>query len=832
MANRFSRAVSALFRSVPSLEQDTKKTVKEQPSNDVSTFEKSSFSLGPRYTPDTLVRGKGLKIYADMRLDEQVKAVMNFKRDAITARGWTFKYEDESSLSDTEKGKRTRVFTDILNRMKGSFVDALNVIATGRDFGYSLTEKVYTDVKIDNQTYIGINMLMGREPSTFDFWTDEYGILNKVEQQAAGRRLTVDMSRMIHYVHSPEFDRYYGRSDLREAYRAWFIKQRVGEFWALYLERMAGGFLILKKGEDTSMQFGSAEQVSLQDVLTNLHSSSGIILPKGIEPELIQPASTDAFEKAMVFWDLAIAKALLVPNLLGISHAGQTGAFAQSQTQLEAFFWTLNADSERLEAVINEQLIKDLGDQNYGDGEYPEFSFKPASREHIKQTIADWKLLVDGKSVITTEEDEEHFRKLLDMPKRDATTKPLIDPLAQQQQDMAETGQSFDHKMRGNQDKRAADEAARQAKAETDAKFASLAKQLDAITVSLTSLRPAGDAPHSHIKDSGARSPADGPQAGHVPHGKLRSCTPEQFSIATQRVSFTVIESRQDRLAADLTSQVASFVAKAAKKLLGADEDLTKLIDNDPTDIAGIEFTSLQKGRLKDLYRRSLATAWTLGGSLARNELERARGQRFVVMKDLRDTASDYFEVNGFRMAGNVSDGVRALIQQELQNSIKFGRSPKDTREVIWDRLVARGFTTRESVRDVETDPAVMRALNELWGASESRTASYLDTLARTNLFEAMNEARYAEFTDPELGGFVVALEYSAILDDRTTEICQALNGKTWSEDSDVWDQFRPPNHYNCRSVLIPVTQIDGWDGRESPAPSVQPAKGFGGTLQ
>ena len=115
---------------------------------------------------------------------------------------------------------------------------------------------------------------------------------------------------------------------------------------------------------------------------------------------------------------------------------------------------------------------------------------------------------------------------------------------------------------------------------------------------------------------------------------------------------------------------------------------------------------------------------------------------------------------------------------------------------------------------------------------SEPQTAAYLDTLARTNLFEAMNEARFAEFTDPALGDFVVALEYSAILDDRTTLICEGLQGKTWAADSDLWNEFRPPNHFGCRSVLIPVTQLDGWDGVESPAPSVQPQVGFGGTLQ
>lgn len=826
MANLLTRA-KALFSKVAPVESEAKQV--SRPVDDVATYERATISLGPRFTPDLLIRRNGIAIYEKMRIDEQVKAVMNFKRDAITARGWTFKYEDESSLSDTERAKRCRVFCEIFNKMRGSFVDGLNVIATGRDYGFSLTEKVYSNVTIDGETYVGLNMLLGRDPSTFEFFTDDYGILQKVDQVVPGKRITVDMSRMIHYVHSPEFDRFYGRSDLREAYRAWFIKQRIGEFWSLYLERMAGGFVIIKKTAESTMQYGSPEQDSLQNVLTNLHSSSGIILPAGIESEVVQPTSTDAYERAMVFWDLAIAKALLVPNLLGISHTGQTGAFAQSQTQLEAFFWTLNADSERLEATINEQLVQDLGDQNFGDGDYPMFCFKPASREHIKQVIADWKTLTDAKAVIATTEDEEHFRKLLDMPKRDETADPIVDPLAAQQEDRAAQGQQFDQGMRERQQAMAE-------KAANDARMADMSRKLDAITETLTRLRPAGDAPHSHITESGARSPADGSQAGKfngaVPHGPLRGCTRAQFDRAVTRVAFSVIESRQDKLAGELTGQVAQFVAKAAKKLLGSDEDLAKLIDNDPSDIAGVEFNGVQKGKLKDLYRRSLSSAWTLGGSLARNELERARGQRSVAMKDLRDTAADYFEVNGFRMAGNVSDGVRALIQQELQNSVKFGRTPGDTRQVIWDRLVSRGFTNREAVREAETDPAVIRALNDLWGVSEPQTAAYLDTLSRTNLFEAMNEARYAEFTDPELGGFVQALTYASVLDDRTTEICEKLNGATWAADSDMWAIYRPPNHYGCRGVLIPVTELDGWDGQESPPPTVQPQQGFGGTLQ
>jgi len=813
VANLFTRLKSA-FKAVPALEQPPAKP----PANDVLTVERNTFgSVSPRYNPDQLVGRQGLEIYQKMRLDEQVKAVMNFKRDAITARGWTFKYEDDSKLSETERANRVHIFSEILCRMQGSFIDGLNLIASGRDFGFSNTEKVYTEVTIGGQTYIGLSMLMGRDPSTFFFHTDDYGILQKLEQVAAIRRIEVDMARVIHYVHSPEFDRYYGRSDLREAYRAWFMKQRIGEFWVEYLERMGGGFVVANRTADCNISFGTPEYTSLQKVLTNLHGTSGIAPPPGVEIEVHWPVSTDAFEKAMVFQDLAIAKALLVPNLLGISHAGQTGSFSQSQTQLEAFFWTLNADSERLQACINEQLVKDLGDQNFGDGDYPEFSFKPASREHILQLIDSWAALTGAKAVIATEEDEDHFRKLLEMPKRSPTSKPLAQEMPAQPGAAPDAGKTIPASETGPKAGGA------------DAAYTRDLNQLEErLTKLITTLRPVGEA-RQPAQANGAHSP--GSQV--VPHGKLRSATRAQFDRATQRVAFTVIENRQDRMAADLTSQVSALVAKAAKRMLGTDEDVKKLTDADPTDIAGVEFTSSQKSKLKDLYRRSLASAWTLGGTMARNEIERARGQRSVAMADLRDKAASYFEANGFRMAGNVSDGARAVIQQELQNSVKFGRTPKDTREAIWGRLVDRGFTSRESVLEVEDDPEVAFNLKELWGVGERQTASYLDTLSRTNLFEAMNEARYTEFTDPALGDFVQALEWSSVLDDRTTEICSYMNGRVYATDSEVWQQIRCPAHYNCRSVLIPITAMDGWDGHESDPPTVQAQAGFGaGTLQ
>ena len=43
-----------------------------------------------KINPDDLIGRKGHTIYRDMMIDEQVKAVVKFKRDAITSRDWFF----------------------------------------------------------------------------------------------------------------------------------------------------------------------------------------------------------------------------------------------------------------------------------------------------------------------------------------------------------------------------------------------------------------------------------------------------------------------------------------------------------------------------------------------------------------------------------------------------------------------------------------------------------------------------------------------------------------------------------------------------------------------
>lgn len=767
----------------------------------VVSVETSMFGAGAgggqlRYNPDDLVKKKGLRIYKRMSIDEQVKAVCVFKRDTILSRGWTLEYEEDSPLSEDERKARVGLMRKIIERMPGSFIDALNAIARGREMGFSLTEKVFAPVQVDGKTWTGLAKMLARDPESFEFVTDEFGELVSCTQNAGGKRIDIDLDKFVFYVHNPEYDMYFGQSDLRSAYRSWYMKEQVLSFWGGFLERFGAGFIKAQVVGDQAPRPGTPAYVAMQNAMANARNGASMISPPGVETEIVFPSSTDAYEKAVTWHDLAIAKALLVPNLLGISHTGQTGAYSQAQVQLESFAGVLAADKQRLESCITEQLIRDLGERNWGDGEYPRFRFQPISAERTKWVIETWTKLVGINAVLTTEEDETRLREMLDMPPRPPEAQPLINPLEQQK----------------------------------------LQLQADANAAQAEALRQRPPAAGSN--PDAVRNSREEQLAREKKPDDAKPQADAAFIRAVERVNFAVIERRQDMLAGNLVSDLSSIVARAVNRVLGTEDQLRRLTDTDVADAAGLELSSVDKGKLRAACNRALSSSWLVGQQMSMEELRKSAPanmkRRRVTMTDIRENAAAYFDLNAFRMAGNLADAVRSVIQQELQLAIKYGRTPAETRIAIWARLVAKGFSERESVRAEETDEGVMAALDALWLDDEEQAAAYLDTLARTNLFEAMNEARYAEFTDPALDGFVVAFRYSAVLDDRTTKICAALHDRVYKAGNPVWDDVRPPNHYNCRSLLIPITQVDidlkndNWNGVESSPPPVEPQVGFG----
>jgi uncharacterized protein with gpF-like domain len=47
------------------------------------------------------------------------------------------------------------------------------------------------------------------------------------------------------------------------------------------------------------------------------------------------------------------------------------------------------------------------------------------------------------------------------------------------------------------------------------------------------------------------------------------------------------------------------------------------------------------------------------------------------------------------------------------------------------------------------------------------------------------------------------------VIDDRTSEICEPLNGIILPVDDPMWDQYAPLNHFNCRCTLIKIDKYE-----------------------
>ena len=157
-----------------------------------------------------------------------------------------------------------------------------------------------------------------------------------------------------------------------------------------------------------------------------------------------------------------------------------------------------------------------------------------------------------------------------------------------------------------------------------------------------------------------------------------------------------------------------------------------------------------------------------------------AEAKKFAAQEILKENfapilPSDEFlrilEEETFAMVGKWSFTISEKVRLELTNAIKDGLPLS----------VVAGILTNE-------------------GIALSTVA--LERFSRTKLTETMNRGRLEFFEESKI---VKGYQYSAILDGRTTSICQGLHGKKFKEG----EQPIPPMHFSCRSLLIGITVFE-----------------------
>ncbi len=382
--------------------------------------------LSTPYNPSVLVTRKGLNVFDQMKVDEQVKAALLFKKHAALAAGW----EVVSPGDQDEEWEVTEFVRDVITIVPGGAVRMLRSVLLGLDYGYSITEKVYAESEIGSTAG---KLVLGRaisvKPHYFDFQANAHGrVLALLQKYVPGQDvLEFSPDKFIVYTHDQEFENPYGRSDLEAAYRAWWVKDNAYKWFAVALERygMPPLFLLYNPNDYQGTQVDE-----LKKVVKNIQNATMGVIPRGSKEGLefwsaaLGGQAKDVFLAALSRFDADIGKALLQPSLTGFSGEGgkgeARGSLARANIHWKAFLYVVEELQRSLATVINEQLVRQLCDLNFPNLQsYPQFRFARLDDELQLELFTLWQQLVTGKVVNQIPDDETHIRSALGFPENE-----------------------------------------------------------------------------------------------------------------------------------------------------------------------------------------------------------------------------------------------------------------------------------------------------------------------------------------------------------------------------------------------------------------------------
>lgn len=200
---------------------------------------------------------------------------------------------------------------------------------------------------------------------------------------------------------------------------------------------------------------------------------------------------------------------------------------------------------------------------------------------------------------------------------------------------------------------------------------------------------------------------------------------------------------------------------------------------------AGVLRAHVELMRLKELYTFS-EYDWKV------NVVREGSDYEVVFPKEAQDWIRDY----GYEIGVITEDTVRERIRMAVEKGLVEGMRGRDLNQLILD-------------------------VTQTWLGM-----GHAETIARTETAKMYNAGRIARWSDPELNGFVEALQYDAIVDTRTTDFCRNIDGKIISMDNaQAIAEYTPPNHFRCRATWIPVTEFEAW--KDDFPLDEKPPKGF-----
>ena len=278
------------------------------------------------FNPDLLYRKKGnYDIFDDMREDDQIAAIFQLKKLIILDSKWEIETDNDDVRDFLIKA---------LNDIPGGLSKKLYDVLSALDYGFSLTEKLW---KLNEDGKIVIKDLKTRPPHGWRIEQDDLGNITDFIQETGIGDNPVPAGKLIHYINEKEFDNPYGKSDLNKGvYTLFWSKLHMQKYWNIMMERF---------GMPTAVGVYSKEHQGQKDellkALKGMQAATAITMPEGVTATLLEPESDkigEGFKLAIDYFNTAIARKMMVPDLVGFS-GGETGGGSPTDCRSHLSGW-------------------------------------------------------------------------------------------------------------------------------------------------------------------------------------------------------------------------------------------------------------------------------------------------------------------------------------------------------------------------------------------------------------------------------------------------------------------------------------------------------------
>lgn len=262
---------------------------------------------------------------------------------------------------------------------KFNFIEHLRLALLKLPFGHSYFEQVYAYDDVEKLYHLKkLAWRPHRTITAIEVAADggliaitQYGVPGQVET-------TIPVANLVAYVNDREGGNWLGQSLLRPAYKFWLLKEMTLRVQAQTNERNGLGINIYTaapppddteddeelKREQEEREEGLAMARALRAGTTTGASlrNGATMTTQGVKGTLPDP------EKALNRYDDGIARSVLA-HFLTLGGNDATGSYALGDTFAEFFTGSLQAVAKEIQATLQQHVIEDLVDANWGPDE-------------------------------------------------------------------------------------------------------------------------------------------------------------------------------------------------------------------------------------------------------------------------------------------------------------------------------------------------------------------------------------------------------------------------------------------------------------------------------